>query len=159
MASKGKTAAASGGGTSYPERLPSRSVAVGRTGAASNFPRIKRQVTYNDNVVEHWISDGELGQLTELRKDNVVEIFWGVLGIFVGSLAPALERFAKIGNSADPVGAIDFLVVCTCVVSLVLTIVMAVFWWQRSSRSESIADTIRNRAKFDTSETGREIGE
>lgn len=78
--------------------------------------------------------------MTELRKDNVVEIFWGVLGIFLGSVIPALERVSKIGNPKATVELIDMAVLLICGVSFVVTLVMAFFWYQRSGKATSLED-------------------
>lgn len=86
--------------------------------------------------------------MSELRKDNVVEIFWGCLGALLGSLAPALQVFPKIGNTDDPMGLLDVLVVVTMCVSGILAIVMGVFWYKRSKGANDLVSTIRSRPQI-----------
>ena len=156
MPTKTKTAASGPSGPDGPT-LPSGHPNVGATGVAggSPFPGIHREVTYDAITLDHWITDAELDQLTELRKDNVVEIFWGVLGIFLGSIVPAIERLPKLGNSNNPIGAVDLLILVICGVALVVTLVMAFFWYKRSDKAALLADKIRKRKKFSVANDGK----
>jgi hypothetical protein len=145
----GSTAKASPGFTPPQRDAGANQSAIGSTSALGNsFPGLQRAVTFEDEPLDHWISDAELNLMTELRKDNVVEIFWGTLGIFLGSIVSALEKWPKVGNADNPVGTIDLIVLIICGVSLILTVVMGFFWYQRSEKAENLATKIRNRKKF-----------
>lgn len=48
-------------------------------------------LTYEPEILAHWISDEELEKLSELRSDHVVEFFWGFF-----------RNSARIGGSGVP---------------------------------------------------------
>lgn len=155
MADKSKANTASGGGSLVQAEGPAANnpvIPTSSSSAMTNFPARNPQVTYDAEPIEHWISDMDLDQLKELRKDNVIEIFWGVLGIFLGSILPALEKLPKIGNAASPIGPLDLIVLLFCLVSLALTVILAFFWRQRAKGAADIVEKIRNRKKFRVSD-------
>lgn len=104
-------------------------------------------VSYAPARIEHRISDEELNMLSELRKDNIVEIFWGCVGAVTGSLAGGLQALPKIGNPADPLQLTDLAQLLLLGIGLAVGCVMAFFWWQRSKKAVSIVDSIRNRPR------------
>lgn len=112
------------------------------------IPPIQRTVTYDSNPVDHWITDAELNELSELRKDNVTEIFWAMLGAFLASIAPGIQALPKVGNMTDPIGMADLLVLVVAGVSGAMTLIMGFFWRQRHKGSTSLAEKIRNRRNF-----------
>lgn len=85
--------------------------------------------------------------MNELRKDYVIELFWGFLGIAAGSALPAVLLVEKIGSKETPLATSDFVTLCMFFVFAALTLVMGVFWFQRSSRATKLIDKIRNRPK------------
>lgn len=107
----------------------------------------KRYISYDQETLDHWITDGELDQLSELRKDYVVELFWGFLGIALGSALPAILLLGKIGARNETMEISDIATICTFFVFLILTVVMGLFWFQRSKRATDLTNKIRNRPK------------
>ncbi|UVC08680.1 hypothetical protein IHQ71_26725 [Rhizobium sp. TH2] len=159
MATKPKANAASGGGSRVSkDRLFSEQVIPTDSGRAlQNVPRRTPHVTFDENPIEHWISDMELNQLSELRKDHVVEIFWGTLGIFLGSIVPAMEKLPKLGNAQNPIGSQDLAVLLICCVSLLLTIIMGFFWFQRTNDANDLGAKIRSRKKFEVTNPNQQM--
>ncbi len=104
-------------------------------------------LTYEPEILAHWISDEELEKLSELRSDHVVEFFWGFLGIALGSAVPAYLLMSKIGSSDDPIGKSDLFTICTFIVFTFLTGIMGFWWRKRHKSSEDLKNRIRNRPK------------
>tara|TARA_R110002020_G_scaffold39677_11_gene117663 strand:- start:418 stop:804 length:387 start_codon:yes stop_codon:yes gene_type:complete len=122
------------------------------------LPSISRTVTYDPNPVDHWITDAELKELSELRKDNVIEIFWGMLGAFLGSIVPAFQALPKVNNVATPINNVDLIVLVMAGVSFVVTLIMGLFWWQRHKGTVSLSEKIRSRRGFQLGNDGKQNG-
>lgn len=121
------------------------SAGSGKKGGASGGTDVF--VSYQASRLEHRISDEQLNTLSELRKDNVVELFWGALGGFLGALPGSIEDIEKIGNQANPMGALDLVGMVICAVFACLTVVMGIAWRLRAASTGNIVDEIRGRPR------------
>ena len=108
--------------------------------------KFKLTRTSPESIDRHDISD-EVEKLSDLRKDNVVEIFWGRFGALLGSITPAIQLLDRLGNKETPLVAVDLAVLLIAGIAGAMTIIMGIFWIQRSKKASDLVTTIRNRPK------------
>lgn len=122
--------------------------AASSTTASIGAPVRLRTLTYQDEVLEHWISDEELTRMSELRRDHVVEFFWAFFGTCVGSIGPFIEKLGKFSNNSQSIDVYDLISLIMFPLFFILTVIMAFFWRNSSSSNDDLITQIRNRAKI-----------
>lgn len=103
-------------------------------------------VTLPSDTLCHYITDDELGRLSDMKKEPVMEIFLLTMGGFVGSLIPALQELGKF-QAAATITWFGLLTIMIAAVMLGLALVTGVLWLQRSRTHRSMVQTIRDRPK------------
>lgn len=106
-----------------------------------------RNVTHNDEVLEHLITDEQLTMLDMSSRDHIVEIFWASLGLFFGSLLPALGSASMLFDQESSFSWVSLIECMICFAALVVAVLMAIFWWNRAQTSSTLIEDIRNRTK------------
>lgn len=105
--------------------------------------------TQPDRILRHSISDEELDMLCESRSDFVQEIALFAAGAVLGTAPSALtSMFMYFKNPSIVVlnlGLSDFIQILIFWASLVLAICVGVIFYNKSNRSASLREQIRNR--------------
>ena len=81
-----------------------------------------------------------------MRKDMVMEICLAAVGIFFGSLVPAISGLVHFNSERGATGA-DLLSVVLCAAALFVALVTGYQWRVRSKGHVDLETEIRNRPK------------
>lgn len=101
-------------------------------------------ITKPDREVRHLISDDELSELCGMKKDHAVEIFWGTLGVVLGTFLSFLDVWKKVKLS-QVITPRELFDAAFFAVAVALCVYCAFLWWNRSRRSLSLEQQIRKR--------------
>lgn len=133
------------------EELSRLSQKVADSRVDSTASTIPQRTTQPDEVLFHKITDAELEQLSETRRESLIEAIWGCVGVALGSLVPVLQdiRAAYWVNETNtiPMDGIGFFQALICFGAVVLGGGFIVVAWRRGKRKVDLVDTIRKRKK------------
>lgn len=82
-----------------------------------------------------------------MRAEPVMEICLASVGVFFGSLIPAIDQASRFNSETDPMGLIGLLTICLTIGSLVALVITGWLWYKRHQRHKDLAATIRSRPK------------
>jgi hypothetical protein len=100
--------------------------------------------TQPEKILRHNISDEELSELSRMRSDHVVEIFWGTLGVVLGTFLPFSDALGKV-LSEEVMTRREFFHVGLFFIAACLCLYTAFLWRNRARRSNTLEDRIRSR--------------
>lgn len=128
-------------------------MAVEGIGAAMQLPQgmSPTEVTLPESNLCHYIADGELERLGEMRKDRVMEICLASAGIFAGSLIPAIDGFRRFGAETNPATVTDLASMLIAFASLAVAGITGYQWRVRSGLHQDMVTQIRSRQKVPVS--------
>ena len=91
----------------------------------------------NQDLRKHCISDAELSELADRGKAEVAKMLWFVIGVFLGSVIPAVKEVA--------IPWLDLFVFSLCVCSFILVFTTGLIFYARWGRRLDKIAQIRDR--------------
>lgn len=82
-----------------------------------------------------------------MRKDLVMEICLAGVGVFMGSILPALSGLSHFNSKPQTAGWIDLLSIVLCGAAFTATLITAFQWYVRQKGHVSLVSEIQNRPK------------
>jgi hypothetical protein len=92
------------------------------------------------------VSRKELEQLDDMARNPQLDLFWGLLGLFLGTIIPAIGAFHKIASFV-PLDAIDTVYLFAFIASFAAGLTLLAFGFGRKSRHEKLIEDIKSRPK------------
>ena len=99
----------------------------------------------NQDLRKHCISDAELSELADRGKAEVAKMLWFVIGVFLGSVIPAVKVLGRLGNPAVAIPWLDLFVFSLCVCSFILVFTTGLIFYARWGRRLDKIAQIRDR--------------
>lgn len=93
----------------------------------------------------HYITDSELEKLGDMRKEPIMEICLASVGVFFGSIIPAVEGLIRFGDIESPITWVDMLSVFLAIFSLSSGALSAFLWRTRSGSHKDLLKVIKGR--------------
>jgi len=126
-----------------PETQPNITI-VGEGG----LPSPTRFVTYDDETLDHLVSEGQLKQMEMGKRDVIAETFLLTSGGLIGAIIPAIGSLVDFHNKEQSTfNTLDLWQVIIFFVLLGATIVSGIFWAKKSKISKDVFKEIRGRTK------------
>lgn len=113
-------------------------------GGGGGQPRTKIKTTYNPLIIEHVISDDELGRLSQ-EGGGLGNWFYCLFGAFLGSIPSFIDRIQKIGSDQTPLDGWDLIILALSFGCLVAAVCVGVIRHGRTTDSKMLTDQIRSR--------------
>lgn len=117
-----------------------------KQGSISFSQKPMEYMTKPKDKLNHYISDEELTDLCRMKKDNIIEIFWGTLGLCLGTIFTFSDTL-RLVRDGKVVSLRQFIESGAFTVSLALTVFCAIMWYKRNKYGISLESDIRSRPK------------
>lgn len=105
------------------------------------------EITVPGVELHHYITDDQLTELSNMRAEPVMEICLASIGVFFGSVIPAVEQVSRFNSASQSMGIVGLLTICLTACSFAIAIVTGWLWHKRHERHKDLAATIRSRPK------------
>lgn len=101
-------------------------------------------------ILRHDISDEELDDLSENKKDLVSEMFWAAIGVLFGAAPSGTTNIYKYFSNPNTTTFLpeNFVQMALFFCGLTATVVLGFVYWKKSQKSKDLVQNIRSRSKF-----------
>lgn len=115
--------------------------------SSENKSTLNIRTTMPDELLRHNISDEELTDLADTRRDSLWEGMWVALGSAIGFLPTTIMAFyqAYFKDVPIPISFIDLFQVILFFVSAAIFIVLCIVLRSKSQTATNLVTAIRNR--------------
>lgn len=125
-------------------------IAVSAPQTVASFGENKKleiRTTHPPYLSRHDISDEELTQLEQARRGRFTEPFWGVMGLFLGLAAPAVDAIhtAYFTTPRGELTPFQLAEIVACAATLAVAVCIFLFTRKQTRRAKDLVAEIRAR--------------
>lgn len=106
------------------------------------------QVTVPKHELRHYITDGELDMIGEMRRDHMEQVFWAAVGVLGGASIPAIDALSHFNAPENPMGWLGFLQCLLAAMAFVAAVLSGYLVWHRSKTKSDLVTEIRARPRM-----------